>query len=162
MAYDSKQLRTFKWLDDIAQCKHSYLKISFPKFPKILAYCDSLYATDEIILVKVDYPEYHNLTDYEWCEIVMYTDEQGYLLPIPALEVRERQFNNNRIFDDFFAKEFEPFELSIDPKVLKVGLKGFEINKINPVVYTCNTMVYLMGHNKDVSIKVAMMGCKSC
>lgn len=161
MAYDGRQLKTFKWLDDIAQCRHSYLIFSqrkFPKFAKILAFCDSLYATDQIVLAKVDYPEFSGLTDYEWCEVAMYTNEKNYLLPVPALEVREQQFNNNRIFDDLFAKEFKPFELSIDPRVLKVGLKGFEINKINPSLYTSNNMVYLMGHNKDVSIRVAMMG----
>lgn len=163
MAYNSRQLKTFKWLDDIAQCRHTYLPFSqrtFPKFPKILAYYDSLYATDQIILAKVDYPEFSGLADNRWCEVAMYTDEKGYLLPVPALEVREKQFNNNRIFDDFFKKEFKPFELLIDPRILKVGLKGFEINKISPTIYTSNTMIYLMGHNREVSIRVAMMGCK--
>ena len=158
MAFDSKRLRTFEWLEDIAQCNNAYRR-SFPRFPHILAYCDSLYATDEIVLAKVDYPEFAHLSDYVWSEIVDCTDEKGMLLEMPIIQERERQFTDRRFFDKFFEDtSITAFEKVIDPRVLKTGLKVFEINKINPNMYTAYDRVFMMGHNHDVSIKVCMMG----
>ena len=159
MTFDSKRLRTFKLLENIAQCNNAYHKSNFPRFPHILAYCDSIYATDEIVLVKVDYPEFAHLSDYVWSEIVEYTDEKGMLLETPIVQERERQFNDRRFFDKFFDDtSITAFEKTIDPRVLKTGLKVFEINKINPTVCTAYDRVFMMGHNRDVSIRVCMMG----
>ena len=159
MAFDSKRLRTFKWLEDIAQCNNAYRKSDFPRFPHILTYCDSLYATDEIVLAKVDYPEFAHLSDYVWSEVVGYIDEKSMLLETPIIQERERQFTDRRFFDKFFEDtSITAFEKTIDPRVLKTGLKVFEINKINPNVCTTYDRVFMMGHNRDVSVRVCMMG----
>ena len=154
MAFDTKRLKTFKWLDDLAKKSRYY------RMQNILARFGSLYATNDIVLAKVDYPEFEHMGDFEWLQIVHYLDDDGNLLEAPTAKRLDDQFSDNRIFDHFFDDEFAALEYSIDPKVLKTGLKGFEINRINPVIYTSQNKVYLMGHNKDVSIRVCMMGTR--
>jgi hypothetical protein len=152
MAFDNRRLRSFKWLEDLANKRG--------KFP-IMVYCDSIYATDEIILAKVDYPEFVGLTDYEWCKVVSYIDNDGFLKNMPDLELMERQFRSNSIFNDMFIKKQERFDIRFDPKVFKRALKIFEINKIMPSLSTDNSRIELTGHNNDVSIRVLMMGVGS-
>ena len=159
MAYDTKQLRTFKWLDDIAKSKQKYAS-KFARLRDVYVYCGSLYATNEIVLAKVDYPEFEHLSDWTWSKIIRFCDDRALLLKEPQIEELAKKFPDHRYFDRFFDDEFRPLEVSINPKVLKDGLKGFEINGINPIVYTSENKVFLMGHNKDVSFKVVMMGTR--
>lgn len=160
MAFDMKRLRTFDWLHDLAHNKAAYSS-KFPKFGgNILVYCGSVYATNEIVLAKVDYPEFEHLSDYEWSNVVEYETYDGKLLDMPILEVREKQFSDNRIFDKFFDEKFAYMLGSIDSRVYVDVIKPFKINKISPVVYTSENKLFLMGHNKDVSIRVAAMCMK--
>ena len=150
MAYDSRQLKTFKWLESIAK------ESTFP----IMVYCGSLYATDRYILAKVDYPEFFHLSDWEWSRVTDYFDDDGFLLEEPKIEPMPRQFTNNRIFDDMFIDKLSIFDCRFNPKFMRKALKVFEINRINPNLYTSGEKVELAGHNNDVSIKVMFMGMR--
>lgn len=159
MAFDRKRLRTFQWLQDLAHCRNRYAD-KYPKFPYIMVYCGSLYATDQMVLAKVDYPEFYHLSDWEWSKIVRYADDDGMLLETPEIELLDRQFNDNRIFDNMFVKSWLRFDCVVNPLMLKNCLKPFEINKIYPNVCTDETKLELTGHNDDVSIKIVMMGAR--
>lgn len=162
MAFDSKRLHTFKWLESIASSCSSYCKTYFPRFPEIMVRNGSIYATNEIVLARLDYFEFEHLSDYVWSNITSYTDEDGLLLPIPFIEKREKQFFNNEIFDQYLNLLGETIiqvnEKPIDCRVLEHGLKGFKINGISPLVYTYYDRILLCGHNEDVSMHVVMMG----
>lgn len=152
MAFDSKRLRTFKWLESICSKKKENLS-------KIFVYCGSLYATDEIILAKINYPEFEHVSDYEWSHVSKYADDDGKLLP--AFETADcRQFTNDRIFDDMFIKELHRPEVGFDPKYMRLALKPFEINKIIPSIAFNEYKFELTGHNRDVSIRVLFMGTR--
>ena len=154
MAFDTKRLKTFKWLDDLAKnSRHSRMQ-------NVLARFGSLYATNDIVLAKINYPEFEHIGDFEWLQIVHYLDADGNLLEAPTAKRLDDQFKDDRFLDHFFDDKFAALEYSIDPKVLKTGLKVFEINRINPVIYTSQDKLFLMGHNKDVSIRVCMMGAR--
>lgn len=159
MAFDTKRMKTFQWLFDIAEKDRKYCD-KYRNLKEIYVYCGSLYATNHIVLAKVDYPEFEHLSDYVWSKVTRFCDSRAILLKEPEIEVLDQQFKNSDIFDRFFTNEFHPLEYAINPMVLKDGLKGFEINGINPVIYTSENMVFLMGHNKDVSIRVCMMGVR--
>ena len=162
MAFDSKRLRTFKLLESISNSQSSYCKNNFPRFPQIMVRDGQFYATNEIVLAKVEYPEFEHLSDYVWSNVKNYTGEDGLLLQIPEIEEREKQFLNNNIFDQFLNLLEDRYvhanEKPIDCKVLEHGLKGFKINGISPLVYTAYDRIILCGHNKDVSMRVMMMG----
>ena len=49
---------------------------------------------------------------------------------------------------------------SVDTRVYIDAIKPFKINRISPVVYTSENKLFLMGHNKDVSIRVVAMCMK--
>jgi len=150
MAYDTRQLKTFKWLESIAK------ESTFP----IMFYCGSLYATDRYILAKVDYPEFYHFADYEWNRITRYFDDDGYLLKEPEIEPMARQFTDYRIFDKHFIDKLSLFDSKFDPKYMRKALKVFEINRINPNLCTSAEKIQLTGHNNDVSIKVMFMGMR--
>lgn len=150
MAYDSRQLKTFKWLESIAK------ESTYP----IMVYCGSIYATDRYMLARVNYPEFYHLSDWEWSRVSRYFDDEGYLLREPEIEPMARQFTNNRIFDDMFINKLSLFDCKFDPKYMRKALKVFEINRINPNLYTTGEKVELAGHNNDVSIKVMFMGMR--
>ena len=148
MAYDSRQLRTLKWCEGIAKDSRF----------DMMMYCGSIYVTDEYILAKIDYPEFYHLSEWEWSRITRYTDDEGYLLKVPETELLERQFFNNRIFDDMFHRQLHRFECVFNPKLMRKILKPFEINCIFPTITTSETSIELSGHNSDVSIRALMMG----
>ena len=148
MAYDNKRLKTFKWLESVQKDYH---------FP-LMIYSGSIYAANEIMIAKVDYPEFYHLSDFEWCEITHYTDDDGYLLKMPEIEVMKRQFHNNRYFDDMFCQYWHRLECALDPKYMRKALKPFEINNIHPNMVVNTDRIELSGHNHDVSIRVMFMG----
>ena len=148
MSYDTRRLKTFKWLEDIS--KGYYLDI--------LVYSGSLYATDSTIMVKVDYPEFSHLSDWEWSKVSRYCGDDGYLLETPELESNDHQYTDNRFFDDMFITQNHRCECVFDCKLIKKALKGFEINYINPnIAFECNRIEFT-GHNADVSMRVLVMG----
>ena len=92
MAFDNKRLQTFKWLERTCQNSAQYSKRVYNSFHDILVFCGSLYATNGIILAKVDYPEFEHLSDGEWSRILRYVDDDGLLLETPETSLREKQF----------------------------------------------------------------------
>lgn len=151
MAYDSRQLKTFKWLESIAK------ESTYP----IMVYCGSFYATDRYMLAKLYYQEFYHLSDWEWSRVTRYFDDDGYLLKEPKIELMPRQFTNNRIFDDMFIDKLSLLNCKFDPKFMRKALKVFEINRIKPNLSTSAEKIQLTGHNDDVSIKVVFMGVRS-
>ena len=160
MAFDKKRLKTFEWLQKIADGKARYCKGVYNPFHDICVFCGQFYATNGIVLMQVDYPEFEHLSDYEWSSVVAFKDDDGLLLETPEIELRGKQFKNNRFFADMFIKESVPFEMDINPAVMKDALKPFEINGILPTVYTNESKIEFAGHNKDVSIRTLVMGVK--
>ena len=64
MAYDNKRLRMFKWLDAIAQQKARYSKgVTNGMMQSIFTIYGNLYATNGILLAKVEYPEFAHISD---------------------------------------------------------------------------------------------------
>ena len=164
MAYDAKRLQTFKWLEKLSHNEAPYLKKIkdfINPIQDICVYCGSIYATNDIILAKINYPEFEHLSDWEWSKVVAYTDDDNMLLEFPKLALRNKQFLNDRIFDDAFPGSWNnACYTCFDPRVMKDALKPFEINRINPELTTERDRVMFSGHNKDVSMRVLMMGVR--
>lgn len=160
MAYDDKQLKTFKWLQDLASNRHAYAKDFINSAPYIYVYCESIYATDNIILAEVSYNYPNAYTNYEWGKIEQFTDAGGFLLEEPVVTILERQFNDHRFFSRFFDTECSYPDCVFNPKVVKQALKVFEINKVAPVICSVENGLCFMGHNHDISIRVLAMGMR--
>lgn len=160
MAYDQKRLRMFKWLEHIATQHAQYMGKIYPtRFTNILTIYGSMYATNGIILAQVDYPEFEHVSDYGWMKVVSFTDENGFLTETPEL-AEFGQDMREKYFSDLFIKVCEDFEngFAFNPKVFKDALKPFEIYRLNPVMYVSGGKCELSAHNKDVSIRVLLMG----
>lgn len=56
MAYDTKRLKAFKWLEGLATNKARYSKDAWNQIPDILTIYGRVYATNGIILASVEYP----------------------------------------------------------------------------------------------------------
>lgn len=162
MAFDSKRLKMFKYLDDLSQNRQGYAKRIYNSIKDICVFCGSIYATNGVVLVKVDYPEFEHMSDDVWSVVDHFCDDDGKLLEKPFLVMREKQFNDNRIFDKFFTPNYdEPFPTSnivIDARVLESALKPFKIYGICPYIYVENDKMHFSGHNKEVSIRLVAMG----
>lgn len=159
MAYDTKCLKMFKWLEKLANHEAAYCKDHVKQVTDICMFCGSLYATNEVILAKVDYDSFRKMSDYTWSRVTDYVDEKGYLLLFPRIEER-RAFKNDRIFDDMFLKQCNPCYVGFDPRVIKDALKPFEIYKLKPAIATGRDRLMFSAHDKEVSIKVLVMGMK--
>ena len=163
MAYDSKRLQMFKWLEKVALQKASYAKGVFTgRINEILTIYGDLYATNGILLAQIDYPEFEHISDFGWMKVARYVDDNGYLLETPELAETERNFRD-RMFVDMFIDKWEvSCGFAFDPKVMKDALKPFEIYGITPniCIYSEYRKCELTGHNKDVSIRVLFMGVK--
>lgn len=157
MAFDKKRLKTFDYLSTLHNKK--YRTYYYMPFDYIYVYCGSLYATNGVVLVKVDYPEFEHLSDYEWSVIKEYKNVGEILLETPVIEKYSRQLPND-YFDNLFFDIQDIYRLNVQPAVLKDMLKPFEINNINPSISFDATRLMLTGHNKDVSIKALGMGCR--
>lgn len=162
MAFDTKRAKTCKWLEELATKTRAYSKGTryFSSLNKVFVYCGSMYATDDIILAKVNYPEFEHLSDWEWSQVESFYDENGLLAKTPFLKPSERTFNNDKLFDEMFIRLLYGFESKIDPRVMDYAMKPFKINGLSPNLYTCEDKIELQAHNKDISLKVVMMGVK--
>lgn len=159
MSYDTKRLKIFKWLEDLANGRAAYSKGAIG-LKEILVYSGSIYSSNGIVLGKVNYPEFEHLSDWVWSTVEKYTDSNGYLLETPILIEKDRQPKNDRWLDDMFVGHLYPEEFCFNPRVMRDALKPFEIYNINPLFARGNGKAELMGHNKEVSIRVLMMGVR--
>ena len=160
MAYDTKRLKMFKWLQSLADHDAAYCKNCFKNITDICVFCGSLYATNEIVLAKVDYPEFEHLSDWEWGYVSKYVDDDGYLLEVPEVIKHSRVFKNDRIFDDMFLNKSTSSYVNFNPKVIHDALKPFEIYCLKPSVTTGREKMQFSAHDKEVSIRVLMMGMR--
>jgi hypothetical protein len=154
----------FKWLDGIAQQKARYSKGVFvgSNMRDIIVRFGSVYATNGIILARVDYPEFEHIADDGWKRVEAYFDGKGYLLETPELADTITDMRPD-IFNDMFINTVvnEPvMEFKFNPDVMMDALKPFKIHGIQPV-FTCDGMKgEFSGHDKDVSIRVCFMGVR--
>lgn len=160
MAFDMKRLKMFRYLDDISCHKASYAKHVFNPLKNIYVFCGSIYATNGIVLVKVDYPEFEHLSDDVWSTVDEFCDADGCLLENPIISECEKQFTNNRIFDEQLTGDYDSasYDIIADARVIKAGLKPFELYSIAPLIYLYHDRMSLQGHSNDISIRVAIMG----
>lgn len=162
MAYDTKRLQTFKWLEKIAAGKAGYCKGVYNSIHDICVFCGSIYATNGILLVKLDYPEFEHLSDYTWSKVTRFCDDYsglGLLLEVPEIEERQ-PFKDDRIFDKMFINVNEPTHCTFNPRVIEDALKVFKINGSNVTVSTSRNMMEFSGHTKDISIRCLIMGMR--
>lgn len=159
MAYGTNQLKAFKYLQKIAEGRQRYAKNAHCLYKDIYTIYGSLYATNGIVLAQVDYPEFEHISDDGWKVVESFTDEKGYLRISPVLSVNRPRPMRDDIFSDMFIKR-NHFEsgFAIDPKVLKDGLYLFDIYKMNPSIAIDGHKLELSGHDREVSIRVLMMG----
>jgi len=163
MAYDSKRLRMFKWLDAIAQQKARYAKgVTNGMLNSIFTIYGKLYATNGILLAEVEYPEFEHIADDGWKRVTAYCGKNGYLLETPGLAELDCDFRERIFADQFIGNRVtEPIiEYKFNPAVMEDALKPFKIYRIAPVMTTDGYRCELSGHNDDVSVRVLFMGVR--
>lgn len=164
MAFDDKRLKMMKWLEHIAKENVGYAKSVYRSFTDILTIYGSLYATNGIILAEIQYPEFEHISDNDFFMYVTryseYKDGAWYLLEYPELAEYERELRP-RIFTDMFPdRNFYDEGFAFDTKVMKDALKPFEIYELNPYMCIDGYKCELAAHNKEVSMRVLLMGVK--
>lgn len=161
MAHDAKQLKTFKFLQKIAEGKQRYAADAWNPYNDVFSIFGVLYATNGIVLLSVEYPEFEHISDDGWKKVSGFLDEKGYLLKQPILS--DVEFNmRERLFADQFVKQHHyDNEFKINPAVLNDGVYLFKVYGINPnVIMGDGGKLELVGHNKDVCIRALMMGVR--
>ncbi len=148
MAFDKKRERTFDWLDGVSS------QYDFGT----LIYRGVLYAANEVMLARVEYPEFLALGEWEWQRVMRYRGDDGRLLEFPEVGESARQFYDARYFDNMFTDKGRKCECRFDCRLLKKALKVFEINRISPELVTSTRHVEFSGCNRDVAIHVLVMG----
>lgn len=163
MAHDMKKLKTLRWLEKLSSKRIAGLnKLMNPYERNVFARFGRFYATNGYILAYVEYPEHLHDADYEWLAVAHYQDDRQYLLPKIEYykpEICDRM--RDRVFDDMFIK---PVSLHWDssqafnPALIAECMQPFKINYISPSMAMMGEKLEFAGHNKDVSIKVLVMG----
>lgn len=164
MAFDDKRFKMMKWLEHIAKDNVGYAKFCYRSFTDILTIYGRLYATNGIILAEIQYPEFEHISDNDCFMYVTryseYKDGAWYLLEYPELAEYERELRP-RIFTDMFPdRHFYDEGFAFDTKVMKDALKPFEIYKLSPSMCIDGDRCMLSAHDKDVSMRVLLMGVK--
>ena len=160
MAFDTKRGRVLQWLDKLAEGNARYCKplTSHPR--SILTLYGRLYATNAIILAEVQYPEFEHISDYGWMKVDSFFDDNGYYLEFPTLAEPDYVYHDKYLSDMFIDKIVPTVDFKFDVRVMKDALKPFEIYGIKPNMVISDSKCELTGHNKDVSMRVMMMGVR--
>jgi len=151
-ANDKRQLRTLKWLEQVANKKFLELDAYNPYKGNIYARFGRFYATNGYSVACVEFPEYANAGEDVW-ETVTF-DSDGLKFGGVSRDMRDN------VFERLFTKPHEfglPEKVLANPALFAQALKGFEINRLVPTVQFAGYRVMLAAHNKDVSIKVVCM-----
>ena len=161
MTFDTKRLKTCKWLEKIATSKARIMsrKPAFNTFNRVYTIYGRLYATNNYILAEISYPEFEHISDEGWLQVESWFEESGNLAPLPKLiEVQRENPMRERLFSDMFANTIH-YEQSCkwDPYLIAEAMQPFKINDIAPNMYFNNEKLCLAGHNKDVSIRVLLV-----
>lgn len=163
MAFDTKQLKTFDWLQKLGTKKVPGLKSAFnPYSDYIFVRFGRFYATNGYILASVEYPEYTHAGDEGWCVIDDYKDGKGHLLsPVTFANPQICDKMRDRIFEDQFIRQWDVHECGqYNPRLIAECMKPFIVNDIavSPVIGA--NKVEFSGHNEGVSIRVVMIGMR--
>lgn len=162
MAFDKKRQRTFKELVALTKIPRFVKSTYNPLGERVYARFGRFYASNGLILVMVEYPEFEHISDDEWMVLERYEDITGKLLEMPELSVSEKQYSKE-LFDQFFIKELcapnenPPVNVRLFASILNV----FKINDLTPTILSDGSKYELSAHNKDVSIKAVVMGLRS-
>lgn len=164
MAFDTKRLKAFKWLDKIAtkQQRNVNALSTYNPYHNIYIRFGRLYATNGFILAEVEYPEFAHDGDDCWKVVAAYVDGTGkHLEQILYTETEQTKRMRDRLFTDMFPKQLhydqcQPF----NPYLLAECMYLFKLYDINPIISLNGAWVMFSGHNKDVSIRVLTLGVK--
>ena len=163
MAFDTKQLKTFDWLQKLGTKKVAGLKPAFnPYSDYVFVRFGRFYATNGYILASVEYPEYTHVGDEGWRVIDDYKDGKGRLLsPITFANPQVCDKMRDRIFEDTFVKSWDFIDAGpYNPRLIAECMKPFIVNDIPVSMVIAQNRVEFSGYNKDVSIRVVMMGLR--
>ena len=160
MTYDTKRLKTFKWLEKLAKNSARYSKGAFNSIPYILTCYGRLYATNGIVLAEVEYPEFKHISDNGFMKVEHYCNENGFLLEFPELVEPERNYRDG-MFRDMFNGDivYEP-PFKVNPAVMTDSLYLFKLYDIPAYQYMMGNMCMLSGHNDEISLQMLLMGMR--
>ena len=161
MAFDTKRLKAFKWLEKIATKPQRNVKgLSYNPYQDIYIRFGRLYATNGFILAEVEYPEFAHCGDDAWKSVVTYVDANGtHLETIEYTETEQTERMRDRLFSDMFPSKLhydqcQPF----NPYLLAECMYLFKLYNINPIISLDDAWIMFSGHNNDVSIRVLTLG----
>lgn len=162
MAFDTKRLRTIKWLDKLSSKRITGLKDAYNSYKGVvLARFGRLYAQNGYILASIEYNELYHTGDDQWLKIARYVDDDGKHIEDIEFENAFPHPNNDRIFEDFFiALNMLRYDSTVtfNPYLIAECMMPFKINDISPTIWQRDHYLEFTGHNKDVSIRVLMIG----
>lgn len=160
MAYDTKRLKTFKWLEKLANNSARYSKYVYNSIPYILTCYGRLYATNGIVLAEVEYPEFEHISDYGFMRVERFCDSSGFLLEVPDLAEPIRNYRDG-MFTDIMNGDISydaPFK--VNPAVMTDALYLFKLYDIPAYQDMMGDRCMLSGHDNDISMRVLLMGMK--
>lgn len=161
MAFDNKRIQTFKYLERIAHGSQRYAPGRYNPFRDMLLACfGRLYATNAVILVQVEYPEFARLADDGFKIVTAYMDNEGKHLEKPKLEDPARKIETD-VFEHIWLSDIDSVNSFLfSASAMKDALYLFALYDIPPVMVFGNERCELSGHNREVSIKVQIMGMR--
>lgn len=163
MAFDTKQLKMFKWLEKVTK-QPRYIKSAYNSYRRVYIRFGRLYATNGYILASVDYPEFEHVGDLSWYVVDKYTDDEGkHINGEGELFAYDETAANmrDRVFEDMFISncslhfdQCQPFNSAL----LVDALYPFKLYGLSPVIYMRDELLEFSAHNSEVSIKVLVIG----
>lgn len=164
MAFDTKRLKAIKWLEKIAAKEQRNIGKAYTYNPYRHIYMrfGSLYATNGFILAQVDYPEFEHDGDDSWKIVSAYTNGSGNHLEMLEYDTNEQtEHMRDRLFADMFIGSSalhydaqQPFNAYLIAECMYL----FKLYDIAPVIWQEGAKIEFVGHNREVSIRVLMMG----
>ena len=163
MAFDTKQLKTLDWLQKLGTKKVPGLKAAFNSYSDyIFVRFGRFYATNGYILACVEWPEYSYDGNDGWRVIDDYKDGKGHLLsPVTFAKPQVCDTMRDRIFEDTFVKSWDFIDVGpYNPRLIAECMKPFIVNNLPVSMVIAQNRIEFSGHDKDVSIRVVMMGMR--
>lgn len=157
----NQKLKTYRYLIDLSNKHIRGLKNYWFYRGLVLCRYGRLYATNDYVLVSIDFPELEHVADYEWMQLAEYQTLTGEPLDMPEFEPCEKKNMRDMVFEDLFIHptsfHYDP-SVSYNPQLVKLCLKPFEIWGINPGISLRDAALEFTGHDENVSIRALMMG----
>lgn len=160
MAYDTKRLKTFKWLEKLANNSARYSKGAYNSISSILACYGRFYATNGIILAEVGVYGVRSYRRLRFHARLKICDSNGFLLEFPELAEPIRNYRSG-MFTDIMNGDISyeaPFK--VNPAVMTDALYPFKLYDIPAYQYMMGDMCMLSGHDNDISLRVLLAGMR--